>query len=242
MKRCLLLAAVLLLGITSVSAQDVTHGVLRQKSGELLYAADDNQWLTREAWIERYGRKEFRLTFGNDSRYDHAQELGMVRTDILQSVKLIGEGNIVWERVIESDVPVEQLKLAARKRLASVLYESKDKIVGGVIEHGFVRDDKGRPWGIKNAHWKGVVTYEFKEGRYKVSLSHVQYKTLRSSSLGIYSLGFATEKTYIPLANLLYPYSQRANTGRYYRLVDFIDYNFSAIFVLFEAAMPVEEW
>lgn len=64
------------------------------------------------------------------------------------------------------------------------------------------------------------MTYEFKEGRYKVSLSHVQYKTLRSSSLGIYSLGFATEKTYNPLANLLYPYSQRANTERYYRLVD----------------------
>lgn len=144
----------------------------------------------------------------------------MVRTDILQSVKLIGEGNIIWERAIESDAPVEQLQLAARKRLASVLYESKDKIVGGVIEHGFVRDDKGRTWGIKNAHWKGVVTYEFKEGRYKVSLSPVQYKTMRSSSLGIYSLGFATEKTYIPLANLLYPYSQRANTGRYYRLVD----------------------
>ena len=109
MKRCLLLAALLLLGVTSVSAQEVTHGVLRQKSGELLYAADDNQWLTREAWIERYGRKEFRLTFGNDSRYDHAQELGMVRTDILQSVKLIGEGDIIWGRVIESDVPVEQL-------------------------------------------------------------------------------------------------------------------------------------
>lgn len=69
--------------------QEVTHGVLRQKSGELPYAADGNQWLTREAWIERYGRKKFRLTFGNDSRYDHAQELGMVRTDILQSVKLI---------------------------------------------------------------------------------------------------------------------------------------------------------
>ena len=93
MKRGLLLAAVLLLGITSVSAQEVTHGVLRQKSGELLYAADDNQWLTREAWIERYGHKEFRLTFGNDSRYDHAQELGMVRTDILQSVKLGNDAN-----------------------------------------------------------------------------------------------------------------------------------------------------
>ena len=232
----------LLLGLTPMSAQDATHGVLRLKSGELRYAADDGEWLTREEWIETYGRKEFRLTFGKNSRYDHAQELGMVRTDILQSVKLVGEGNIVWERVIESDVPVEQLKLSARKRMASVLYETKDKIVGGVIEHGFLRDDKGRPWGIKNAHWKGVVTYEFREGRYKVSLSHVQYKTLRSSSLGIYSLGFATEKTYIPFANILYPYSQKAHAGRYYRLVDFIDYNFSTIFVLFEASAPVEEW
>lgn len=232
----------LLLGLTPMSAQDATHGVLRLKSGELRYAADDGEWLTRDEWIEAYGRKEFRLTFGNNSRYDHAQELGMVRTDILQSVKLVGEGNIVWERVIESDVPVEQLKLSARKRMASVLYETKDKIVGGVIEHGFLRNDKGRPWGIKNAHWKGVVTYEFREGRYKVSLSHVQYKTLRSSSLGIYSLGFATEKTYIPFANILYPYSQKAHAGRYYRLVDFIDYNFSTIFVLFEASAPVEEW
>lgn len=242
MRRYLLLVVVLLLGITSMSAQEATHGVIKQKSGELLYAADSGQWLTREAWIEAYGRKEFKLTFGSGNKYDHAQELGLVRTDIMQSVRLLGEGNVVWERVIESDVPIEQLKLAARKRMASVLYETENKIIGGVIEHGFLRDDKGRPWGIKNAHWKGVVTYEFREGRYKVTLSHIQYKTLRSASLGIYSLGFSTEKTYIPFANLLYPYSQRAHPGRYRRLVDFIDYNFTATFVLFEVSAPTTEW
>ena len=102
-------------------------------------------------------------------------------------------------------MPHHELKLAARKRMASVIYETEDKIIGGIIEHGFIRDEQGRPWGIKHAHWKGIVSYEFKEGRYKVSVSHIQYKAERSSSLGIYSLSLTTEKEYAPLANLLYP-------------------------------------
>lgn len=237
-RLCIILAA-LLCSLSSAVAQQ--SGILKDSDGTLLYG-DGGEWLTRNKWIEKHSRKEFRKTFGNRVLYDHAQEFGMIRTDIQHSIRLVGEGNIIWERVIESDISRDKLKLAARKRMASVIFESEDKIVGGVIEHGFIRDEEGRPWGVKNAHWKGIVSYEFKEGRYKITLSNIQYKTLRSGSLGIYSLGVSTEKTYIPFANLLYPYSKRASDTRYHRLVDFIDYNFSTSFVLFETKTMSNDW
>ena len=240
MKKSLLIVLAMLLGVLTLSAQE--YDVLKTINGVLLYSDDSGQWLTRKSWLSKYGNREFREHFDDGSRYDHSEEVNFLRTDIQESVKLMGEGNIVWERVIESDVPHHELKLAARKRMASVIYETEDKIIGGIIEHGFIRDEQGRPWGIKHAHWKGIVSYEFKEGRYKVSVSHIQYKAERSSSLGIYSLSLSTEKAYAPLANLLYPYSHKANTSRYFRLVDFIDYNFTTTFVLFETAIETSNW
>lgn len=216
--------------------------MLKNINGNLRYSDENGEWLSRKAWLAKYSHKEFRQHFGDGSRYDHSEEVNFLRNDIQQSVKLLGEGNIVWERVVETEAPREELILAARKRMASVIYESQDMIVGGVIEHGFIRDEMGRPWGIKHAHWKGIVTYEFKEGRYKVSVSHIQYKAERGSSLGIYSLGFSTEKAYAPFANLLYPYSHKAGSYRYYRLVDFIDYNFTTTFILFDTALKSNNW
>lgn len=241
MKRSIsIITLLLLLGLSTLSAQE--YDVLKNSDGILLYSDNNGEWLSRKAWQERYGRKEFREHFGDGSRYDHSEECDFIRRDILASVKLLGEGNVVWERVVECNVPRAELVLAARKRMATIIYESEDKLVGGVVEHGFIRDDQGRPWGIKRAQWKGIVSYEFKEGRYKVTVSHIQYKSERSSSLGIYSLGFSTEMAYAPIANLLYPYSRKAGDYRYYRLVDFIDYNFTSTFVLFETALPTDNW
>lgn len=240
MKRYICIVALLLGGVLSLGAQEFE--VLKNINGNLRYSDENGEWLSRKAWLEKYSRKEFRQHFGDGSRYDHSEEVNFLRNDIQESVKLLGEGNIVWERVVETEAPREELILAARKRMASVIYESQDMIVGGIIEHGFIRDEMGRPWGIKHAHWKGIVTYEFKEGRYKVSVSHIQYKAERGSSLGIYSLGFSTEKAYAPLANLLYPYSHKAGNYRYYRLVDFIDYNFTTTFILFDTALKSNNW
>lgn len=240
MKRYICIVALLLGGVLSLGAQEFE--VLKNINGNLRYSDEKGEWLSRKAWLEKYSRKEFRQHFGDGSRYDHSEEVNFLRNDIQESVKLLGEGNIVWERVVETEAPREELILAARKRMASVIYESQDMIVGGIIEHGFIRDEMGRPWGIKHAHWKGIVTYEFKEGRYKVSVSHIQYKAERGSSLGIYSLGFSTEKAYAPFANLLYPYSHKAGNYRYYRLVDFIDYNFTTIFILFDTALKSNNW
>ncbi|MBR3827333.1 MAG: hypothetical protein IKJ38_06460 [Alistipes sp.] len=240
MKRYICIVALLLGGVLSLGAQEFE--VLKNINGNLRYSDEKGEWLSRKAWLEKYSRKEFRQHFGDGSRYDHSEEVNFLRNDIQESVKLLGEGNIVWERVVETEAPREELILAARKRMASVIYESQDMIVGGIIEHGFIRDEMGRPWGIKHAHWKGIVTYEFKEGRYKVSVSHIQYKAERGSSLGIYSLGFSTEKAYAPFANLLYPYSHKAGSYRYYRLVDFIDYNFTTTFILFDTALKSNNW
>lgn len=240
MRRYVSVIVALFVGVLSLEAQEFE--VLKNINGNLRYSDENGEWLSRQAWQDKYGRKAFRQHFGDGSRYDHSEELDFLRSDIQQSVKLLGEGNVVWERVVETDAPREELILAARKRMASVIHESKDRIVGGIIEHGFVRDEMGRPWGIKHAHWKGIVTYEFKEGRYKVSVSHIQYKAERGSSIGIYSLGFSTEKAYAPFANLLYPYSRKAGDYRYYRLVDFIDYNFTTTFVLFDAAINNNNW
>lgn len=236
----MLIATIILLGTLSTYAQE--YETLKNINNDLLYSDAEGRWLMREAWQQRYGRKEFRAHFGNGTRYDHSQEIDFLREDIQQSIKLMGEGNIIWSRVVHSDTPHKELKIAARKRMASLVYESDSIIIGGVIEHGFARDYQGRPWGIKQAHWKGIVTYEFKDGRYMVSVSHVQYKAERGSSLGIYSLALSTEKAYAPFANLLYPYSRKASDSRYYRLVDFLDYNFTSMFVLFEATPENNDW
>lgn len=237
--KLLLVSIAMVLTATISSAQK--YEILKNIDGHLLYS-DGEEWLLRSDWEERYGHRAFKEHFGDGTLYDHAQEQDILRDNILNSVTLLGEGNVVWSRVIECDAPIESLKLAARKRMASIVHESDNTIIGGVIEHGFVRDDQGRPWGIKHAHWKGIVTYEFREGRYRVSVSHIQYKAERGASLGIYSLSFSTSKAYAPISNIIYPYSRRANMGRYYRLVDFIDYNFCSIFVLFESAIDTPEW
>lgn len=143
MKKSLLIVLAMLLGVLTLSAQE--YDVLKTINGVLLYSDDSGQWLTRKSWLSKYGNREFREHFDDGSRYDHSEEVNFLRTDIQESVKLMGEGNIVWERVIESDVPHHELKLAARKRMASVIYETEDKIIGGIIEHGFIRDEQGRP-------------------------------------------------------------------------------------------------
>ena len=240
MKKYILIVAAILLGVLCAEAQE--YKVLKNINGVLLYSDDSGKWLTRKDWQNKYGRKKFHETFGDGSRYDHSQELHFLRTDIQNSVELVGEGNAVWSRVITTDAPREELILAARKRMASIIFESEDKIIGAIIEHGFIRDDLGRPWGVKNANWKGIVTYEFREGRYKVSVSHVQYKAERGASLGIYSFGISTSKPFAPFANLLYPYGSKAGSYRYYRLVDFIDYNFTSTFVLFETSIKKNDW
>lgn len=261
MKHAILIFTAMLLSIAHLEAQEhevhedtlsttetTSHtfeaplSALRNINGDMLYSDNNGEWLTRDVWQQRYGRREFRRHFGDGTRYDHSQEMNFLRSNIMQSVILQGEGNVIWERVVETDTPREELMLAARKRMADVIYESETKIVGGVIEHGFIRDELGRPWGIKHAHWKGIVSYEFRDGRYKVTVSHIQYKASRGSSLGLYSLGFSTEKAYAPIANLLYPYSHRASDQRYYRLVDFIDYNFTSTFVLFDATLESNDW
>lgn len=240
MKRMISIALAILLTTPMLVAQK--YDVLKNIDGILLYADDNGKWLSRHEWQERYGRKAFREHFGDGAEYDHAEELNFLRSNIRESVRLLGEGNVVWERIVETDAPREEMKLAARKRMASVIDETENRIVGGIIEHGFIRDEQGRPWGIKHAHWKGIVTYEFKDGRYKVSVSHIQYKAERSSSIGIYSLSLSTKKTYAPFANLLYPYSRKAGDNRYFRLIDFIDYNFTSSFVLFETSLPTNNW
>ena len=100
MKRCLLIAVMILLGALATDAQD--YKVLKNINNDLLYSDSDGQWLTRKAWQNKYGRKAFRAHFGDGSRYDHSQEIDFLREDIQQSITLMGEGNIVWSRVVKS--------------------------------------------------------------------------------------------------------------------------------------------
>ena len=40
----------------------------------------------------------------------------------------------------------------------------------------------------------------------------------------------------------VYVDGKRANMSRYYRLVDFLDYNFTSTFVLFETSLSSNNW
>lgn len=89
----MLIATIILLGTLSTYAQE--YETLKNINNDLLYSDAEGRWLMREAWQQRYGRKEFRAHFGNGTRYDHSQEIDFLREDIQQSIKLMGEGNII---------------------------------------------------------------------------------------------------------------------------------------------------
>ena len=176
MKRFVTLLLVLLFASVAVNAQQ-PYEILLTINGEVLYSDANTDWLTREDWIKKYGRKDFKGHFRHPYYYDHVVERGYIRTYFRETFKTIVGGDMEWSRVLESSLSVEVLRRQAASNMDNVTYEDETSISGIIVERGFIPDHNDRFYGLYFYVWSANVTYEFKEGRYKVTLSNIECKS-----------------------------------------------------------------
>ena len=82
-----------------------------------------------------------------------------------------------WSRVLESSLSVEVLRRQAASNMDNVTYEDETSISGVIYGRGFIPDHLDRFYGLISDVWSANVIYEFKEGRYKVTLSNIVCKS-----------------------------------------------------------------
>ena len=176
MKRFVILLLALLFTSVAVNAQQ-SYEILLTINGDALYSDANGDWLTRGGWIKKYGRKDFKAHFRHPYYYDHAVECGYIRTYFRETFKTIVGGDMEWSRVLESSLSVEVLRRQAASNMDNVTYEDETSISGIIVERGFIPDHLDRFYGLYFYLWSANVTYEFKEGRYKVTLSNIECKS-----------------------------------------------------------------
>ena len=104
MKRFITLLFALFITSISVSAQE--YEIMLTIKGNVLYSDVNGDWLTREGWNEKYGRKDFRKHFPHPYYYDHVVERGYIRTYFLETFKTVVGGDMEWSRVLESTLSI----------------------------------------------------------------------------------------------------------------------------------------
>ena len=247
MKRFITLLFALFITSISVSAQ--VYEILLTQNGTVLYSDTDGDWLTREGWNEKYGRKDFRKHFPHPYYYDHVVERGYIRTYFLKTFKPVVGGDMEWSRVLESNLSIEDLKREAISNMDNVTYEDDISISGVIIGREFIPDHNSKYYGMGADIWSANVTYEFRDGRYKVTLSNIECISKKvvtdtySSSSALYgqSYGYAVsvqrERGAWSLADLMYrkriTYEGKIyDESLYYQVANFFDRNFTSAVIL----------
>ena len=231
MKRIITLLFTLFITAISVSAQE--YEIMRTQNGTMVYSVGDGTWLPREAWIEKFGRKTFRSIFPYPNYFDHFVEQGYIRTYVQKSFKNVVGGDIQWSRVLESNKSIELLKREAASKLNDVIYEDEESISGVIEDRSFVPDHRGRYFLMYSYLWRANVTYEFRDGRYRVTLSNIYCGS--TASLSLYSgLGFSVNSGDVPepLSNFLYVYDIDGYNEYWLSVSNFFDRNFTAAVIL----------
>ena len=180
MKRFITLLFALFITSISVSAQ--VYEIMLTIKGNVLYSDANGDWLTREGWNEKYGRKDFRKHFPHPYYYDHVVERGYIRTYFLETFKTVVGGDMEWSRVLESNLSIEDLKREAISNMDNVTYEDDISISGVIIGREFIPDHNSKYYGMGADIWSANVTYEFRDGRYKVTLSNIECISKKSSN------------------------------------------------------------
>ena len=244
MKRFVILLMVLLFASVAVNAQQ-PYEILLTINGDALYSDANGDWLTREGWIEKHGRKDFKAHFPHPYYYDHVVERGYIRTYFRKTLKTVVGGDMEWSRVLESNLPIEVLKREAASNMDNVTFEGETSISGVIKRRGFIPDHLDRFYGLISDVWSANVTYEFKEGRYRVTLSNIECKStvtktdtyfssstyLNHSSGHVHSVEHGANSR--SLASLMYVdeeayYSEELRI----RVINFFDRNFTAAVIL----------
>lgn len=235
--------------ITSISVSAQVYEIMLTQNGTVVYSDANGDWLTREGWNEKYGRKDFRKHFPHPYYYDHVVERGYIRTYFLETFKTVVGGDMEWSRVLESNLSIEDLKREAISNMDNVTYEDDISISGVIIDRGFILDHNDRCYSFGAEVWSANITYEFREGRYKVTLSNIVCTSRKivtdtySSSSASYGQGYgyavSVQRTGNDwsLADLMYmeaiAYDGRIYDERlYYAVTNFFDRNFTAAVIL----------
>ena len=154
-----------------------------------------------------------------------------------------------WSRVLESNLSIEDLKREAISNMDNVTYEDDISISGVIIGREFIPDHNSKYYGMGADIWSANVTYEFRDGRYKVTLSNIECISKKvvtdtySSSSTLYgqSYGYAVsvqrERGAWSLADLMYrkriTYEGKIyDESLYYQVANFFDKNFTAAVIL----------
>jgi hypothetical protein len=137
------------------------------------------------------------------------------------------------------------LKREAASNLDNVTFEDETSISGVIEWRGFIPDHLDRFFGLISDVWSANVTYEFKEGRYKVSLSNIvctSTTTKTNTYFSTYpSIGFSSGSAVsvhhandvYSLASLMYvDESLRGSEELWIRVANFYDRNFTAAVIL----------
>ena len=83
----------LLFATVAVNAQQ-PYEIMRTQNGTMVYSVGDGTWLTREDWIQKFGRKNFRYNFPYPNYYDHMVEQGYIRTYVQKTFNLLAASRL----------------------------------------------------------------------------------------------------------------------------------------------------
>ena len=213
------------------------------RGGNIVYIDGNGDWLQKDVWIERYGRKAFRAAYPNEEYYSHIQEVGFIRYNFRESVSSLSVGDIRWSRVFDSSATISDLMLSAKAKFSRIVEEREDLIVGIVEDIPIVDDGTGTPNGLYNRVWSGVVKYEFRDGRYRVTVESIRAKLTAQVNARAYigfgvSVGATDENVYESIYSLFYNNDRPTNAQRWTSLSNCIDFNLSSYLFI----QPQVEW
>ena len=240
MKRFVILLFALVISSITVVAQE--YEIIFALSKDVIYTDHNGDYFTRRSWIKKYGRKDFKRNFPYPNNYNHVVEQWYTRSDFRETFKTVVGGDIEWSRVFESCLSMDVLKREAISNLDNVTYEDHESISGVIVDRSFIPDNNGRLLGLGSYLWSANVTCEFREGRYKVTLSNVECMSTTTTTTSKkyyssrYSIGYSVSthegNQVWPLANIMYNDGNIDFNEWWCMITNLFDRNFTAGVIL----------
>lgn len=214
-------------------AQEYT--ILRTAENYIKYSDAEGNWLTELQWTEKYGRKAFRKTFPQPYRANHVEEENYTRWNIKDAFST--DFDIRWSRVFSTNTNKEDLIKTAYDNLENPAIEG-DKVYGQFSDRRFT-DAPDCSWSVEKYTWSANVLYEFREGRYKVTLSDIKVQRTTAFDAHIFNITVKDETPRQSLRDILYDGFKELACFDYY--TNHIDYSFCiATYIIVRA--PDDEW
>lgn len=216
-----------------VPAQEFS--ILRTIDNCIKYSDSEGNWLTELQWTEKYGRKAFRKAFPKPYRADHVEETNYTRWNIEEAFST--DFDIQWSRVFTSDIDEDELIKAAYDILENPVIDG-NKVSGRLADRGFT-DTPQSTWSVEKYAWSANVLYEFRDGRYKVTLSDIKVQRTSTVDAHIFNFTVKDRNPKLALRDILYDGFDKLNC--FYSYTNNIDYSFCiATYIIIQR--PDDDW